>query len=296
MEPFRHRRASLEHAAEKVCQHATTAKQERAGLLSDGPNGFLVGAARVGAEGQMTQSTPEHDVPRWVPALLSFTAGYVDSYTYLALFGLFVAQVTGSFVTAGAQFVVYDTGIVGKMIAILAFLVAAASTAALIGVARDRGHDALPWMLTLETLLLAAFGLLILAGPQVSGPDDWHGVVAGAFAAMAMGAQSVVVRLLMRGIPQTNVMTGNMTQLGIETTELIRVWRRRARAPDEGHGRDFLAVRARLTVVLSITAGFVLGAVCGATAFAMAGLPGIPLAIVLTAALALWSIRREQAA
>ncbi len=244
----------------------------------------------------MTQSAPEHDVPRWVPALLSFTAGYVDSYTYLALFGLFVAQVTGSFVTAGAQFVVYDIGIVGKMIAILTFLLAAASTAALIGFARDKGHDALPWMLALETLLLAAFCLFMLAGPPVSGPEDWHGIAAGAFAAMAMGAQSVVVRLLMRGIPQTNVMTGNMTQLGIETTELIRVWRRHAREPDDAHARDFLAVRGRLSVVLSITVGFVIGAVCGAAAFAKAGLPGIPLAVLLTAALALWSMRRGQAA
>jgi uncharacterized membrane protein YoaK (UPF0700 family) len=207
----------------------------------------------------MTQA-PAHDVPRWVPALLSFAAGYVDSYTFLALFGLFVAQVTGSFVTAGAQFVVYDIGFAGKMIAIFAFLLAAASTAALIG------------------------------------PEDWHGIIAGAFAAMAMGAQSVVVRLLMRGIPQTNVMTGNMTQLGIETTELIRAWRRQARQPDEAHVHDFLAVRARLSVVLSITIGFILGAVGGAAAFAEAGLPGIPLAVLLVGALTVWAIRREQVA
>ena len=231
-----------------------------------------------------------------MPAFLSFAAGYIDSYTFLALFGLFVAQVTGSFVTAGAQFVVYDIGFAGKVIAIFAFLLAAASTAALIGLARDKGRDALPWMLALETLLLAIFCFLMLAGPLVRGPEDWHGIIAGAFAAMAMGAQSVVVRLLMRGIPQTNVMTGNMTQLGIETTELIRAWRRHAREPDEAHARDLLAVRARLSVVLSITIGFILGAVGGAAAFAKAGLPGVPLAVLLVGALTLWAIRREQAA
>ena len=50
----------------------------------------------------MTEAAParEATMPRWVPALLNFVAGYVDSYTFLALFGLFVAQVTGSFVTA----------------------------------------------------------------------------------------------------------------------------------------------------------------------------------------------------
>ena len=39
-------------------------------------------------------------VPTAVPALLSFVAGYIDSCMFLALFGLFVAQVTGSFVLA----------------------------------------------------------------------------------------------------------------------------------------------------------------------------------------------------
>ena len=38
----------------------------------------------------MTQNAPPHDVSRWVPAFLSFAAGYIDSYTFLALFGLFV--------------------------------------------------------------------------------------------------------------------------------------------------------------------------------------------------------------
>ena len=42
-------------------------------------------------------------LPLLVPVLLSFVAGYVDSYTYLTLFGLFVAQVTSSFVIAGAE-------------------------------------------------------------------------------------------------------------------------------------------------------------------------------------------------
>jgi uncharacterized membrane protein YoaK (UPF0700 family) len=105
----------------------------------------------------MTESTPPREaaLPRWVPALLSFVAGYVDIYTFLALFGLFVAQVTGSFVTAGAQLVVHDVGITGKAIAILAFLVAAALTAGLIGLIRGLGRDALPWMLAFETALLA---------------------------------------------------------------------------------------------------------------------------------------------
>lgn len=245
----------------------------------------------------MTQAAPAREVPlpRWVPALLSFVAGYIDSYTFLALFGLFVAQVTGSFVTAGAELVTHDIGITGKVVAVIAFLVAAALTAGLIRLARERDRDALPWMLALETLLIAAFCLLMLAGLPPAGTDDWRGIFAGLFGAMAMGTQSVIVQLLMRGIPQTNVMTGNLTQLGIESSELFLAWRRRARNPaDPQSAREFVNVRTRLFIVLAIAIGFILGAACGAVAYARIGLPGTPLAVALVGALTLWAIRRER--
>jgi uncharacterized membrane protein YoaK (UPF0700 family) len=239
----------------------------------------------------------EASLPRWVPAVLSFVAGYVDIYTFLALFGLFVAQVTGSFVTAGAELVTHDIGITGKVIAIVAFLVATAVTAGLIGLLRDRGRDALTWMLAFETLLLAAFAVTLLAGPQVTGANDWHGIVAGVFGAMAMGAQSVIVRLLMRGIPQTNVMTGNMTQLGVESTALLVAWRRRSRDPaNADNEREFLAVRQRLLLVLAIAIGFIFGAAAGAIAYAKAALAGAPVAVVLVGALTLWAVRRDRRA
>src|ERR1700746_841467 len=168
----------------------------------------------------------ERPLPLAVPMLLSFVAGYVDSYTYLALFGLFAAQVTGSFVIAGAEFISHDYGIAGKLLAIVAFVLAAAVTAALIALMREGGRVALPWMLALEAVLLAIFAAMLLFGPTIQNARDWHGISAGLVAACAMGAQSVLVRLLMKGIPQTNVMTGNMTQLGIAVTELIVARRR----------------------------------------------------------------------
>jgi uncharacterized membrane protein YoaK (UPF0700 family) len=240
-------------------------------------------------------SRREAPPPRWAPAVLSFVAGYVDSYTFLALFGLFVAQVTGSLVTGAAELVTHDIGIAGKLIAILAFVVAAAITAALIRRFGDRGGAVLAAMLALETALLALFTVTMLASAPIGGADDWRGILAGAFGAMAMGTQSVTVRLLMRGVPQTNVMTGNMTQLGIETTDLIVAWRRRARAPgDRGRAEEFGAVRARLLVVLAIAVGFLLGAAAGAIIYAKAGLPGAPLSVVIVAALTLWAGWRQR--
>jgi uncharacterized membrane protein YoaK (UPF0700 family) len=237
----------------------------------------------------------EAPLPKAMPMLLSFVAGYVDSYTYLALFGLFAAQVTGSFVIAGAELVTHDYGIAGKLLAIVAFLVAAAITAALIGLARDTGGRALPLMLALEAALLAIFAAMLLFSPTIQNARDWHGIVAGLVAASAMGAQSVLVRLLMKGIPQTNVMTGNMTQLGIAVTELIVARRRFAHS---AHGaaaaHDYEVVREQLLTVLSVAIGFLVGASTGAVAFATTNVRGALLAVAIVAALALWALYRER--
>jgi uncharacterized membrane protein YoaK (UPF0700 family) len=243
----------------------------------------------------MSDLTPRLELPRprWLPPLLSFVAGFVDSYTFLALFGLFVANVTGSFITAGAELITHDVGIAGKLVAVLAFILAAALTAGLIDLVRARRRAVLPSLLAFETALLLVFTIAILAGAPIKGAGDWRGVVAGSFGAMAMGAQSVIVRLHMRGVPQTNVMTGNMTQLGIETTELLVAWRRTIRNPDPDNKRDFAAVRSRLATVLAIAVGFLLGAATGALSYASVGLTGAPLAVVIVGALTLWALLRD---
>jgi len=247
----------------------------------------------------MAEAHPHRHEPlqKTMPMLLSFVAGYVDSYTYLALFGLFAAQVTGSFVIAGAELVRHDSGVVGKLLAIVVFIVAAAITAALIGLSREAGRAPMPWMLALEAGLLAAFVAIILFGPDVKGAADWHGIVAGLFAASAMGTQSVLVRLLMKGIPQTNVMTGNMTQLGIALTDIIIARRRFARSShDAAAARHYHAVRDQLLVVLSVAVGFLVGAAAGAVAFVTIGINGALLAVAIVVALALSALVREDEA
>jgi uncharacterized membrane protein YoaK (UPF0700 family) len=111
---------------------------------------------------------------------------------------------------------------------------------------------------------------------------------------MAMGAQSVLVRLLMKDVPQTNVMTGNMTQLGITITEIVMAWRRFARSRHDAAAiAEFETVRERMLTVLSIALGFMAGVASGALAFATAGLRGALVAVVIVAAMALWAGVRQ---
>ena len=200
-----------------------------------------------------------------------------------------------TFATKTPEFVTSDFGIAGKLIAIAAFVMAAAVTAAFCIAARDAHRGLLPWMLGLEALLLAIFVGIMLFGPVVRDARDWHGIVAGVFGAMAMGAQSVVVRLLMKDVPQTNVMTGNMTQLGIAATELIMA---RRRFDHSRHGdtavREFAQARDRLVTVSAIAGGFLVGAAAGALAFATTGLHGAPVAVAIVGALALWALARQE--
>lgn len=78
-------------------------------------------------------------VPTAVPALLSFVAGYIDSCMFLALFGLFVAQVTGSFVLTGVQFVMHDLHVGVRVVGIPAFFLAGVATTVIVRSAERRG-------------------------------------------------------------------------------------------------------------------------------------------------------------
>lgn len=230
---------------------------------------------------------------RIVPALLSFLAGYVDSFSFIALFGLFVANVTGSFVIAGAEIVRSDSGWIGKLLAITSFFLAAFLTAAFIAYARQRGWSAMMWTLGLETVLLAAFAALLLLGPPLTDPNAWRGISAGLFGAMAMGTQSAVVRLLMRGVPQTNVMTGNLTELGVQVTEFILAKHRLARDPDDHESRGHCAdAQEQLSRLLYVIMGFLIGTAVGPATYVVFGLRGVIGPIFTVGALSLWALRR----
>jgi uncharacterized protein DUF1275 len=103
-------------------------------------------------------------VPRQIPVALSVVAGYVDSCTYLGLFGVFVAQVTGSFVFAGASFISIEPGALAKLLAIPVFFLAGVALTVLVHPLRERPRAALARSLGVECILLVGFAASCLAG------------------------------------------------------------------------------------------------------------------------------------
>ena len=150
--------------------------------------------------------------PRAVPILLAAVAGCVDACTFLGLFGFFVAQVTGSYVLAGAHWVAGWPG-AAALLAVPVFFAGgvAATLAAIAGQAVARGP--LAAALALETLLLIGFIATFAAGSPFGAPETAFTVAASMFGLAAMGVQSALVRLLMRGVASTNVMTTNTSQI-----------------------------------------------------------------------------------
>ena len=225
-------------------------------------------------------------MPARMPALLSFLAGYVDSCTFLALFGLFVAQVTGSFVLAGTLFVTHHHGVVIKIMAIPAFFLAGVATTVI--VRRLARQSALPVTLGLEAALLAGLLACWLRGGPFTDPDAPAAVLASLFGLLAMGMQSALVRLL--GYPSTNVMTTNTTQLAIDATELAMAWRARRRSPADARiAAEYTGVRDRLAVLGPIVLGFLAGTIAGAVAYVGLDLWCVLVAVVATAGLAAWA-------
>jgi uncharacterized membrane protein YoaK (UPF0700 family) len=228
-----------------------------------------------------------------MPIVLSFVAGYVDSCTYLALFGVFVAQVTGSFVLAGTQLVRSEPGALARLLAIPAFFLAGVTVTVLVHPLRQRPRIALAWSLALECLLLIGFTTTSFAGMPFRGPDAPGAIVALLFAMAAMGAQSALVRLLMRGVASTNVMTTNTTLLAINAAEILLSYcgRRHADASTTSSA-DYARALDEFHALLPLGLGFLGGTAFGAVAYMTMGLVCLVLAILPIGFLALWCTRQ----
>jgi uncharacterized membrane protein YoaK (UPF0700 family) len=235
-------------------------------------------------------------MPTSIPVLLSVLAGYVDSCTFLALFGLFVAQVTGSFVLAGTQLVAHEEGALIKLLAIPAFFFACVATTLMVAAMARRGRSALAAALSAEAALLAGLFASWLAGAPFRGPDGAAAILASLFGLSAMGVQSALVRLTAEGAPSTNVMTTNTTQLAIDATKLLIAWRARRKAPqDETLAAAHRHAKERFDGLWPVVLGFLAGTVTGALAYARFDLWCILAGIGLALSLAAWAHGRERA-
>ena len=155
---------------------------------------------------------------------MSFLAGYVDTLGFVALFGLFTAHVTGNFVLIGSELANPSHGVLIKFLAFPAFILSVVMTRLVVLALERSGKPALPWVLMLQLMFLLAFmgfGQSI-APVGVADARATAALLAGMFGAAAMGIQNAAARLILPQAAPTTVMTGNVTQLVIDVTDIVR--------------------------------------------------------------------------
>jgi len=182
---------------------------------------------------------------------LGFVGGYVDTVGFILLAGLFTAHVTGNFVLIGKELVLPSHGVLIRFLAFFAFIAAVALTHLGVSRQKNRGRE------VLRPALYAQIGMLVLfmafgsLAEPIGATDTAAALLAGAAGAAAMGIQNAASRLMLSDIAPTAVMTGNVTQLVIDTVDFIR-------------GQRDSAVRDRIDKFLWPVLAFILGAICGA--------------------------------
>ncbi len=225
-----------------------------------------------------------------VPPALSFVSGYVDTIGFLGLFGLLTSQVTGAFIAAGAAFVQREQGLVPKLLAMPMFMVGACLLTLLVALLRRRDVDAMPYALAFVALLIALFLGLSIAGKPFASPDAPAALGAAIAAFVAMGAQSALVRVLFKGSLPANFMTGNVTQVAVETTDMVLASVGLLHLDDPAaDSARVSAARTQLRILLPMICSFIAGAVVAAHAFLAIGFWSLLLATGLVMLAAIWA-------
>jgi len=189
-----------------------------------------------------------------LPLLLTFNGGYVDTAGFLALQGLFVAHVTGNFVTLGAAVIQGGSGIAVKLLALPVFCCAVISFRWI--VSHFKTSHPLPAALAAQGVLLALACALAIQFQSVTDTDDLRLIGFGLVLVVSMAIQNAAHRLYLAWAPPSTLMTGTTTQVMIDLADLLQG------CPVETHEVTKARFRSLGAAVLCFAAG------CGVAALA----------------------------
>ena len=129
-------------------------------------------------------------------------------------------------------------------------------------------------LLLLQTALLIGFLGLGVGFGRFPDANSSMAVLAGMLGVAAMATQNVLVKLALKGVPSTAVMTTNITQLTVDLATLARSRR--------NHG-ELAQARHRVRMTFPCIIGFVVGCAAGAVLEVRFGLWALALPVVLSA-------------
>jgi uncharacterized membrane protein YoaK (UPF0700 family) len=212
---------------------------------------------------------------------LGFVAGFMDVFGFMRLFGLLAAHVTGNLVFTAIEIARGGSEIAVKLAALPMFCLGVAFAAFIVEKRRISGRDPVRPLLLMQTAILAAAIPLGLAMPPPTGPDHPTVMVIGGIMLFAMAIQNAVMRLVLVKVPQTTVMTGNITQAISDTVALGGGF-----VSTADRQRDETSVRHRSALLTAIVVAFTLGGIGGGIGHLHVGYPSMLLPLALLAGLA----------
>ncbi|MDO1585303.1 YoaK family protein [Rhizobium oryzicola] len=217
----------------------------------------------------------------WLPFLLSFNGGYVDTASFLALQGLFAAHVTGNFVTLGAAIAMGTTGVVPKLLALPVFCLVILFSRLFALAYEKRARLALLPLLWVKLALLAAAAILTLVHGPFHDGDSLPSLSMGMLLVSAMAIQNAAHRLHLSTLPPSTIMTGTSTQIMIDIGDLMI-------GPP---GESAVAAKGRLKRFAPVLLCFALGCAAAAVAVTFIG----PWAFVIPPLVSLMTILAQNA-
>jgi uncharacterized membrane protein YoaK (UPF0700 family) len=209
-----------------------------------------------------------------LPAVLSTTAGAVDVIGFLAVGGLFTAHITGNVVIVAAHYVTGGFSQVGPLLAVPVFMAVLALVTLASGAIARAGSPPLRPLLLLQAVLLAGFLGLGVGFGRFPDADSPMAVLAGMFGVAAMATQNVLVKVALKDVPSTAVMTTNITQLTVDLATLAR---------SRADPNELAKTRHRARMTFACVIGFVVGCAAGAALEVKFGLWALVLPVVLSA-------------
>ncbi|MCA1861337.1 DUF1275 domain-containing protein [Janthinobacterium sp. HSC-3S05] len=215
---------------------------------------------------------------------LGFLAGYVDTLGFIALFGLFTAHVTGNFVLIGAALAdASRVSILLKFLAFPAFIAGVAVTRLMVLAVERRAGPSLTLAMLLQWALLAGFMVFGILAEPIGKDVSSMAMAAGLLGTAAMGVHSATSRLLLAHLAPTSMMTGNVTQIVIDTVDVLR-------------GAADAATHARCGKFFWPLLAFALGAIAAAFAYLAFGFVALAVPLLLLAGLIIVQHRSGRAA
>ncbi|HZJ25469.1 MAG TPA: YoaK family protein [Acidimicrobiia bacterium] len=214
---------------------------------------------------------------RFRVAFLAATGGFVDAVTFIILFGLFTAHLTGDTTRLGVDLGTRTfNGDAGARVAVIIAFVVAVAVGSTVLLFTDKLHVRRRALLGVQAVLLVVFmvaGTFWLDRGAVA-EGSLVLIVLGSMAAFAMGLQNVVVRNVAGISVATTFMTGMLTAMAEDIASWVR-----ARHDPEPRRRAFL----HGGIWLSYITGGIVGA-AAVTAWELRALC-LPIAVIIVAAI-----------